>query len=136
MKPINQRYIYRTGYQSWVVRIPGHHTKSFPYNKYNGKNEALKIARKWRDKECNQLDIKIDNHSNNLGKCRKNAKGYFLLKKKSGTKCWRATYSYHGKTKSKSFAVNKYGFDHARKLAKQHRTFLKTGVLIPFKEII
>ncbi|MES9858707.1 MAG: hypothetical protein ABW166_19185, partial [Sedimenticola sp.] len=101
MNSISKRYIYETKYKSWVVRIPGHHTKSFPYDKYNGKTEALKISGKWRDEECKKLDIVIGRRCNNLGKCRDNAKGYYLIKKYNAY-CWRAAYNHDGKTKTKT----------------------------------
>ncbi len=136
MKGISQRYIYDTNRKSWDVRITSHQSKSFLFKKYNGKEEALEVARKWRDEECRRLGIVIDSHAKSFGECRRSAKGYRLVTcSKTNRARWRASYYHDGKTKIKDFSVNKYGFNRARKLAKQQRVLWKTGELVPFEEI-
>ncbi len=121
-----------------MVHIPSIRirTKSFLFKKYNGKEEAFKAAVRWRDNECKKLNIIINNHSQSFGKCKKNAKGYSLRKdKEKNPIAWDAYVVLNKKLKKKSFSVNKYGFDHARDLARQQRILWKTGELIPVEQI-
>ncbi|MES9858708.1 MAG: AP2/ERF family transcription factor [Sedimenticola sp.] len=137
MNSISKRYIYATNRGSWVVRIPGHYSRSFSYKKDNGKNEALKIARQWRDRECDKLEKIIDSHSPAFGRYNADAKGYCLVSaKKTGRACWRASFNRNGKKITKSFSINRYGFDGARNRAKQQRIFWITGILVPIKDIM
>jgi hypothetical protein len=58
----------------------------------------------------------VDNSQNQQNK--KNTKGYRFDK---NINCFRAYYKKDGKQISKSFSINKYGYDKALELAKQWR---------------
>lgn len=131
------RYISLLEYGAWYVRVPGLPSKTFFWEKYGGKTKSLNTARKWRDNHCQSMNIAIGNNTRGLGNCRKGAKGYCLVYSKTRDNySWKAHHYYNGKNKTKHFAVVKYGFDHARRLAIQQRVFWKTGVLMPFEDIL
>jgi len=106
--------------------------RSFADGVYGGKYKALIAAKKWRDKEVKRLKPHVINWQ--AKQKRSFGKGYHIALDKRfdpPIKSWRATYwsKKLGRQLTKTFGINRYGFNQARKLAKQWRQFMVTGEL-------
>ncbi len=131
------RYISQLDYGAWFVRVPGKPSKTFSWKKYGGEGKSLEIARQWRNETCLLVNIVIKNKKRGTGRCIKKARGYALTYSRTKNSYdWVAYHYCNGRNRKKSFAVNKYGYKRARELAKQHRIFLKTGVLVPIEDVM
>jgi len=106
--------------------------KTFSDSLYGGKRKALEAAKKWRDKEVKRLKPHIVNWQAKQN--RHFGKGYHVATDNRfdpPKESWRATFwsKKLGRQLTKTFSINRYGFNQARKLAKQWRKFMLTGEL-------
>ena len=124
-------YHVRIGYQ-----IDCKVNKSFADRKCGGKAKALKLAKQWRDQQLKELlPIMANRYKYDINGQRHWGNGWDenWTNKSNG---WsylniKARYydSKNNKQLTKTFSVNKYGYDKAVKLAKQWRKLKVTGKL-------
>jgi hypothetical protein len=115
--------------KSWLVQIKNRgkiKTKNFSYQKYNGKENALIEAKKFRDNFIKENKIKL---SERFVKAEIEGVGLTTDKRKNGnaSQYWQAIGVENGKQVTKRFSINKYGFEEAKNLAIQARETLVRG---------
>lgn len=128
---INREVRPTHGYEVRIQKRNKNFHKFFNDNSFKNKEEALKEARKYRDKilEKNPPLTRAEFSENSGKKTSSGIVGVTLItnvdKRKNKTYSydfWKAWWSpAPGIRKSKIFSVNKYGYDEAFKLAKEAR---------------
>ena len=109
----------------------------FSDRKHGGKESALCEARKHRDEVCKRHHRGIPAEGQRRGwathSLHRNERGVKLVTTERSGKlhfAWLATYycrAVYPKQRKRSYSVNKYGFDRARKLAIRQRRLWETG---------
>lgn len=129
------RYLTRMAYARtsgwWVRFFAGRQclaSKLFSDIKCGGSRKALALARQWRDEnESRFVAVRPGRPAFHRNDRRNNTKnvgvtlGILPLRTGSARYEWRAKWSADGKKRSRSFSVNKYGYEAAYRLAVEHR---------------
>ncbi len=132
----NRNFIVRVDlsferYKRWVVNIPDcglnkpEVRKSFYDHKCGGVKGALAAAESLRNNYARKYGLKYA-RTVPFAPRKPWGRGYYFNKKE---KAWLAYWRRDGKQRFKWFSANKYGYERAKYLARQHRHFMVTGSL-------
>lgn len=106
--------------KTWMVQLSingKRTTKNFSYNKFGGKENALKAAIEYRDSKIREFGIDLEKRFK-----RPVTKGVQRTQdSKTKTYYWQAIWTENGKQRTKRFSEKKYGKEQARIKAEKHR---------------